>query len=106
MAEPAMAFLQNARNPDEGWGYGPGQGTNIEATAAVALASAGDPAMVSLREDTIGIEQTNKNLGINVTLCVAINAIEATVNCNCTVNCGQKGGDPRSGDALIPALVH
>ena len=35
-----------------------------------------------------------------------INAIEATINCNCTVNCGQKGGTPGPGDTLVPSLVH
>ena len=35
-----------------------------------------------------------------------INALEATINCNCTTYCGQSGGNPGSGDALITALVH
>ena len=35
-----------------------------------------------------------------------INALEATINCNCTVSCGQKGGPPGPGDALVPSLVH
>jgi hypothetical protein len=36
----------------------------------------------------------------------AIGAIAARIRCDCTTLCGQKGGDPGNGDALIPVLVH
>jgi len=66
MAIASAFFLRDFQNPDGGWGYGSGQGSNVEATAAVttaavALASAGDPAMASLHEDAVGWLQAAQN---------------------------------------------
>ncbi len=43
-------FLAASQNSDGGWGYGRGQASNVEAVAAVALATGNDPALEQPRQ--------------------------------------------------------
>jgi len=42
-------FLLASQNPDGGWGYAPGDASTVEATAAVVMASQGDPTLSGAR---------------------------------------------------------
>lgn len=53
MTSRARAFLFSTQNNDGGWGYGPGQASAVEPTAAALLAMREDPAHAESRSRTV-----------------------------------------------------